>query len=379
MFTIDTKVLSAVLAAAGKFVSTKNTLPALNNVLLATEGQSLVVAATNLETTFVQKVPVEAKGAVGITLPAKTLTEMVASLTGPVTISVKGVKASIKATGFNAEMTGILAEEFPALPQLDDATRQAGIVLPCKALKQGIAQIAPAAADDTARPEMNGINLVAKGGTDFQMAATDGFRLAVKKFELASPRDAGSWIVPHAAIQTMGGLLPDTGDVTIAFIGSTAVMFEVESAGLRVTIQQISGNYPNWEAIVAGSKSVKVSLSVPAGQLVTALKSVMVIAREGTNPTVVIRKAEEANRISLSAMVDQVGASVSQVDVTQAEGSVFDFPIGLNPSYFRDALSAFAKDDTLLLGMRGEKAPFIIKSRNDDKFFTLVVPLIIGR
>jgi len=69
--------LSRGLNIVGKAVSTRSTLPVLGNVLLATDQSRLKLAATNLELGINCWIGarIEEKGA--ITLPARTLVDMV--------------------------------------------------------------------------------------------------------------------------------------------------------------------------------------------------------------------------------------------------------------------------------------------------------------
>src|SRR6266542_4520418 len=72
--------LSRVLAIVSRAVGGRTTLPVLNNVLLASDGERLRLSATNLEigiTTWVAG-RVEAEGQ--ITVPARLLADFVTSL-----------------------------------------------------------------------------------------------------------------------------------------------------------------------------------------------------------------------------------------------------------------------------------------------------------
>src|SRR5690348_16754147 len=73
--------LNRGLNIVGKAVTTRTTLPVLNNILLATDEGRLKLTATNLEVGITYWLPcksVEAEGAV--TVPARLLQEFVSSL-----------------------------------------------------------------------------------------------------------------------------------------------------------------------------------------------------------------------------------------------------------------------------------------------------------
>ncbi|HEX2142403.1 MAG TPA: DNA polymerase III subunit beta, partial [Candidatus Limnocylindria bacterium] len=72
--------LARGLAVVSRAVSTRATLPVLANVLLKTENAGLKLTATNLEIGITCWVPGKVEGEGDITVPARLLTDLVASL-----------------------------------------------------------------------------------------------------------------------------------------------------------------------------------------------------------------------------------------------------------------------------------------------------------
>ena len=71
---------SRALSAVGRVASNKTGLPILNNILLRTDGNRLLVAATNLEIATTQYIGAKIVKAGAITVPAKLIAEFVGSL-----------------------------------------------------------------------------------------------------------------------------------------------------------------------------------------------------------------------------------------------------------------------------------------------------------
>jgi DNA polymerase III subunit beta len=110
--------LNEGLAAVGRVVAPRSTLPVLGNVLLATEGGQLKVAATNLELTVQSWVGAKVEEEGAITLPARLLQDYVGLLTAGETLHLEldGLRAHLSCGRFEANISGIDAEEFPAIP-----------------------------------------------------------------------------------------------------------------------------------------------------------------------------------------------------------------------------------------------------------------------
>ena len=148
--------LAEGLAIVGRVVSGKSTLPVLSNVLLQTDGGQLKLSATNLELAVSCWVGarLEAEGA--ITLPARLLIDYVGLLGQgePLRLELKGKKAHLACGRFEANISGIDAEDFPPIPTVSGG---ANLAIGASALKEAIQQVVFAAAPDDSRPALAGV------------------------------------------------------------------------------------------------------------------------------------------------------------------------------------------------------------------------------
>ena len=103
--------LSKAVALAQSAVSTKSTLPVLNNLLLEADKNTLTVTGTDLELGLRCKANVEVIKPGSVTLPGKKLSEILRELDeGEIEIDVKeGAKADIKSGKNIFKMVGIAA------------------------------------------------------------------------------------------------------------------------------------------------------------------------------------------------------------------------------------------------------------------------------
>src|SRR5687767_7448752 len=141
--------LSRGLAIVSRAVGGRTTLPVLNNVLLASDGDRLKLSATNLEIGITTWVPgaVEAEGQ--LTVPARLLTDFVNSLPAGQAVELEGNTRShslhLKSGRYTANVKGIDADEFPPIPSAED---RPSIPIPADTLKEMIGQVAFSAARD---------------------------------------------------------------------------------------------------------------------------------------------------------------------------------------------------------------------------------------
>src|SRR3989344_8085251 len=186
-FTVLQQDLLHSLQAVARSIGIRSTLPVLDNILLSIEdpsagraGQRLKIAATNLEIGVIKYVAVEVKSEGEITVPAKTLVELVSGLgQNKLTLESKGEVLTLQSGKLKASVNGIAASEFPAIPLFSNK----GVRFPKEAFLTS-SQILFASAVDEGRPVLTGILMdVSDGKLDF--VATDGFRLAHRRLDLS--------------------------------------------------------------------------------------------------------------------------------------------------------------------------------------------------
>src|SRR5947209_17986234 len=78
--TCRPSVLSQALQVVSRAISSRTTLPILNNVLLETTAEGLALTATNLEIGIRKVVPAEVADERSTTVPARLLNDFVGSL-----------------------------------------------------------------------------------------------------------------------------------------------------------------------------------------------------------------------------------------------------------------------------------------------------------
>lgn len=363
--------LARGLSMVSRAVSPRSTLPVLANVLLATDEGRLRLSATNLELGITCWIPARIEVEGSITVPARTFTDLIGTLPSQnVKLELIPHNQTLKIDCGTAktEIKGIDAQEFPPIPVPD---LNEGMALNVADLKEMIAQVAFAASSDEARPVLQGV-LLGVNESEVTMAATDGFRISVKKAMLTSPvGKAVSAIIPARALAELGKII-DEGDQSLTMImpsGRGQVIFHTKNAEL--VSQLIEGNFPDYKAIIPHSFKTHVTLTTQ--DMLKSCKQAEIIARDSEN---VIRLDIKPNpkgpgTIEVTSRSEETGNSDIEVDAT-VEGP--ELAIAFNVRFLREVLEAI-KTPTISFDTNANNTPALIKPIGDDSYTHVIMPM----
>ena len=198
--TVAQENLNRGLGVVGRAVPARSTLPQAQHVLLATDEGRLKLVATDLSIAISCWIGATAEADGAVTVPARLLTDFVASLPNEkidLTVGERGKQLQITCARNEATMAGMDAGDFPPVPSVSDGL---SLKLDTKSLRKAINRVAFAAATDDTRPVLTGIHTLAEGNK-LTLAAADGFRLAVLQ-PRSGPGRAGARRGDHPGART---------------------------------------------------------------------------------------------------------------------------------------------------------------------------------
>jgi len=366
--------LAHCLAIVSKAVSPRSTLPVLANILIASDDGRLRLSATNLELGITCWIPATIEDAGAITVPARTFQDLVNTLTGEridLTLDPRTQTLNVRSGSSNTDIKGIDAQEFPPIPVPDLSE---GVSLNVNDFKEMIQQVVFAASTDEARPVLQGVLLNIKED-QITMAATDGFRISVRKGLLSNPvRQEISVIIPARALTELARIATDGEQMLTMNVppGRGQVIFHVKDAEL--VSQLIDGNFPDYRAIIPRSYKTHTVLSTPA--FLKACKQAEIIAREGNNVVRlnILPGSDSPGVVEVSAQSEETGASQIQVDAN-IEGS--PLLIAFNVKFLREVLDVI-KTPSVALETNQNNTPATIKPIGDDDFVHVIMPMHLG-
>ncbi|MGH7861594.1 MAG: DNA polymerase III subunit beta [Candidatus Dormibacteraceae bacterium] len=147
-------VLSQALQTVSRAISTRTTLPILNNILLETTPEGLALTATNLEIGIRKLVPAEISSEGSTTAPARLFTDFVSTLPDAdltLDLDVSTQTLNLRCERFDTHFKCIEADEFPPGPKPDEGDR---LVIPMDDILRAVEQTQMAASTDEARPPL---------------------------------------------------------------------------------------------------------------------------------------------------------------------------------------------------------------------------------
>lgn len=372
--SVSQQQLAQGLGVVSRAVSPRSTLPVLANVLLATDEGRLRLAATNLELGISSWIGAQIQEEGSITVPARLLTDLVSTLpndTVHLSVNPNTFTLTVRCGSSNMEIKGIDAQEFPPMPATDAAE---GLRIKVSDFKEMVQQVAFAASSDEARPVLQGVQTTLTG-SEISMAATDGFRISVRKVELSEPvQKPSTIIIPARALNELARIAGD-GDSVVCMIipsGRGQVVFRLESAEL--VSQLIDGNFPDYKVILP--RSFKAHIIVSTASFVKACRQAEIIARNGNN---VVRLSLQPNQgrpgqVEVSAQSEETGSNETTIDATiDGPGMVVAF----NVRFLREALEVI-KTPNMVLETNDHKSPARVQPVGDDSFQHVIMPMHLG-
>ena len=366
--------LSRGLGIVGRAVATRTTLPITGNVLLATDESRLKLAATNLEMAISCWIGAKVEEEGAITIPARLLTEFVSSLPGEridLNLSSPSRTLELRCARYEARISGIDAEDFPPIPQISE-----GIVTSIEAevLRQGIAQVAFAAATEESRPVLTGVHTEFEGDS-LTLVAADGFRLAVHKASLLSPIDEKTAIIIPARTLTELSRLAADHEGAIELMANPQrgqMLFRLKN--MEIVSQLIQGTFPNYSQLIPPSYTTRAVVNL--ADFLRATRMASIFARDGSGIVrLVLTPGEElaAGKMTISARAEEVGDNVGDIDA-MVDGE--PAKIAFNGKYLSEVLGVLHQSQ-VALEITTPSSPGVIRPIGVDNYAHVVMPMFV--
>jgi DNA polymerase III subunit beta len=367
--TCQPNTLGQALQTVSRAISTRTTLPILNNILLETTNEGLSLTATNLEIGIRTVVAAEISDEGSTTAPARLLTDFVSSLPDEelqMDLDAGTQTLGVRCGRFDTHIKCIEADEFPPAPRPDDGDR---LTIPLEGLLRAVEQTQMAASTDEARPVLTG-ELLHIQGSSLLLVATDGHRLAERRLSASAADDLDArLIVPaRALVELPRAFRGGSGQVEVLVSSARNQVF-FRAGPSEVNSRLIDGTYPNYSQVIPSKSSTVVKVSTAA--LTQTVRAVSLFARDSAN---VIRLRAQSGSLLLSATTNEVGDSRAELDAA-VEGP--EVQIAFNARYVLDALSVIDCDQ-VELRFDGPLSPGLISQPSSEDYLYVIMPVRVA-
>jgi DNA polymerase-3 subunit beta len=361
--TVTQEKLTKALSAVSRVASTKTQLPILSNILLRTDGNRLLVAATNLEIAITQYIGAKVTKPGAITIPARLMSEFISSLPKEsVELKVVNDNLHIKSGTYNSIINGFIADDFPELPTINELS-SIQYSIKVEDFKQAVSQTIITASSDSTRPVLTGVYWHSHQG-QLYLAATDGYRLSERR--LVATKSEVSAIIPTQTLQeVLRNITEESNEIDILF-DETQVRFRINET--EIISRLIDGNFPDYRQLIPTSSETTVTLN--KSDFIRITKIAGLFARE-SGGSVTLTADRKKKTLSVHSIASQLGENTSEVSAEVSN----DGQITLNSRYLSEALSV-TEGETVEFSFNGKIAPCVLKSTEPSTdYYHIIMPL----
>ena len=369
-FIVSSSYLLKQLSAINGVITTNPVVPILENFLFEISDGNLTVTASDLQTSMITELQVEAKEDGSIAIPAKILLETLRNLPEqPVTFSIDSNTYSIEINSDNGryKLAGENATDFPKIPTVSDGY---SVNISSEVLGRAINNTIFATSNDELRPAMTGV-FVKLDETNTTFVATDSHRLIrYRRVDVAA--DMGhSMIIPRKALTLLKATLPaEITNVNVEFNASNA-FFNFNR--VKMICRLIDERFPDYENVIPLDNNNTVV--VKKNELLSSLKRIAIYANKTTHQ---VRLKITGSELMISA--EDLDFSNEANERLSCEHDGEDLEIGFNAKFLVEMLGNIDSDDITIRLSAPNKAGIITPNDKDEEedILMLVMPVMLN-
>ncbi len=373
-FVVSSTELLSYLNAISKVISSKNTLPVLDNFLFDLSANKLTITASDLESTLITSLELDNTDGEGkIAIPAKILIDTLKEFPEqPLTFNVDLATFAINIFSENGKFSivGQNGEDFPQLPEVNQEAASS-IDIPHEVYLNGINKTLFATADDELRPVMNGIfiELLQEGMT---FVASDAHKLVRYKRKDVKTEMEASFILPKKPAALLKNLLPkEEFDVKLEFDDKNAFF---TLTNFKLICRLVEGNYPAYGSVIPTNNPN--NLTVDRLELHNSLKRVSVFSNQASN---LVKLKIESNQLTVSAQ--DIDFSISATERLNCNYDGDEMEIGFKSVFLLEILSNLSSAEVIVELSDPTRAGILVpaeKDFDDEDVLMLLMPMMIN-
>ncbi len=369
-FIVNSSYLLKQLNGINGVITTNPVVPILENFLFEIAGGTLTITASDLQTSMITELEVEAKEDGSIAIPAKILLETLRNLPEqPVNFTIEESSYSIEISSDNGryKLSGENATDFPRVPTVSDGY---SVNISSDVLGMAISNTIYAASNDELRPSMTGVFLKLDE-TNATFVATDSHRLIrYRRVDIVSDM-SHSMIIPRKALTLLKATLPsEVTNVAMEFNTSNA-FFDFNR--IKMICRLIDERYPDYENVIPADNENNVTIG--KAELLSSLKRIAIYANKTTHQ---VRLKITGSELMISSEDLDFSNEANERLVCEHDGE--DIEIGFNAKFLIEMLGNISSDQLTFKLSAPNRAGLIEpsnKNENED-ILMLVMPVMLN-
>ncbi len=369
-FIVSSSTLLKQLTSINGVITTNPVVPILENFLFEINDGRLTVTASDLQTSMISELDVEAKDSGNIAVPARILLETLKNLPEqPVTFSIDEETYSIEISSDNGryKLAGENATDFPRIAVVAEGD---AINLSSDVLAEAINNTIFATSNDELRPAMTGVYL-SLTDTNTTFVATDGHRLVrYRRVDIASDTES-SIIIPRKALNLLKATLPTMAtNVNIEFNATNAFF---KFGNIQMVCRLIDERFPDYENVIPADNTNHMVIS--KNEFLGSLRRIAIYANKTTHQ---VRLKITGSELLISA--EDIDFSNEANERLSCEHDGEDIEIGFNAKFLIEMLNNISAKNISLQLSTPNRAGLIVpveKVENEDVLM-LVMPVMLN-
>lgn len=373
-FVVSSTDLLNHLTSISRVISSKSTLPILDNMLFELKETRLIITASDLETTLITWIDLENTEGLGIiAVPAMKLIELLKVFPEqPLTFQINNDTFAIEILSENGKYSipGFNGEDYPELPTLEEGT-SGSVVMGHDILLEGINKTLFATADDELRPVMNGI-LLELNQDNATFVASDAHKLVrYKRSDVKSEVQAAFILAKKPATLLKNLLAKEDFNVKIDFDSKNAFF---SLSNFTIICRLIEGKYPSYNSVIPTNNSNQ--LVIDRVELYNTLRRVSVFSNQANN---LIRLKITSTQLVVSAQ--DIDYSISAVERINCHYEGDEMEIGFKSSFLIEILTNLSSNEVCIQLADPTRAGLLLpveKETEEEDTLMLLMPMMIN-
>jgi len=369
-FIVSSSALLKELNHINGVVTTNPVVPILENFLFEIESGRLIITASDLQTSMITELDVEAKESGSIAVPAKILMETLKNLPEqPITFSINEDTYSIELSSDigRYKLAGENAMDYPKMPEV---TNGFSVDISSHILSSAISNTIFATSNDELRLAMTGV-YCQLSPTNTTFVATDGHRLIrYRRVDVASENEHAI-IIPRKALNLLKTTLPSENSNVVMEFNKSNAFFHFNN--IKMICRLIDERYPDYQNVIPLNNEN--TMTIARLELLNSLKRISIYANKSTNQ---VRVKITGSEIQISA--EDLDFSNEANERLSCEHDGEDIEIGFNARLLIELLSNIDSKEISLKLSEPNRAGLVVPKEMDENedILMLVMPVMLS-
>jgi DNA polymerase-3 subunit beta len=368
---VKTDILRDAVAELNTILVPATTYRAISFILMkASKSEGLILQATDYEINLKKKIEanIVEEGAIG--LPGKFLNKMLSKYdTEEIEIEQTGSDTVIIKSDDKKVTFACLSEsEYPIFPKFEERD---SFILSASLLKENMKRTLYGVSKDTTNMILRGsLWEIFLNEKRFNMISTDTHRLVVDKMDVEfqkPPKTDQKFVIPEKLLTYLVNSLPQT-DIPVSIVipdNDGQIVFLYENT--EIIGKLIVGDYPDYEGIIPEISSMK-SIILQRADMLKAIDFVALLAEKKSYN---VNLDFNNDILTIYTDLTEVGEAKETVNLGNNKETI---KVIFNINYLRDAIVNMDNSE-LELYFEDERAPMLMKPKDIDSYFTIIMPI----